>query len=185
MNLSCYRIHDDVTLPKLATIGSACFDIFSYIKPSVPITVYDMSNKKMEREPEYADVPKVEMFGIRFDKHPKIIFRMFPGDRVLIPTGIIFNIPFGSSLRLHTRSSISLKKGLIMPNGEGIIDSDYYHQTYVMLYNASADTVHIEDNERIAQGEIVENTYTEINETFQKPEQTTDRSGGFGSTGVK
>ena len=33
-----------------------------------------------------------------------------------------------------------------MPNGEGIIDSDYYHQTYVMLYNASADTVYIEDN---------------------------------------
>jgi dUTP pyrophosphatase len=78
-----------------------------------------------------------------------------------------------------------LKKGLIMPNGEGIIDSDYYHQTYVMLYNASADAVYIMDNERIAQGEIVENVYTEINETFQKIEQTTDRSGGFGSTGVK
>jgi dUTP pyrophosphatase len=175
MSLSCYRIHDDVTLPKLATIGSACFDIFSYIKPSVPITVYDMSNKKVDRKPEYYDV----------EYNPKVRLRIDPGDRVLIPTGIIFNIPFGSSLRLHTRSSISLKKGLIMPNGEGIIDSDYYHQTYVMLYNASADTIYIEDNERIAQGEIVENNYTEINETFQKPEQTTDRAGGFGSTGVK
>ncbi len=88
-------------------------------------------------------------------------------------------------MRLHTRSSISLKKGLIMTNGEGIIDSDYHHETFVMLYNASADTVYIEDNERVAQGELLENNFVDVWETFEKPEQTTERVGGFGSTGVK
>ena len=72
-----------------------------------------------------------------------------------------------------------------MPNGEGIIDSDYYHQTFVMLYNASADEVLIENGERIAQGELVKTLSYSIEETKDVPEQKTDRVGGFGSTGVK
>ena len=72
-----------------------------------------------------------------------------------------------------------------MPNGEGIIDSDYYHQTYMMLYNASADEVRIYHGDRIAQGELVENVKTELVETMDMPEQSTSRVGGFGSTGVK
>ena len=72
-----------------------------------------------------------------------------------------------------------------MPNGEGIIDSDYYHQTFVMLYNASADEVLIENGERIAQGELVKTYSYSIEETKDVPEQKTDRVGGFGSTGVK
>ena len=72
-----------------------------------------------------------------------------------------------------------------MPNGEGIIDSDYYHQTFVMLYNASADEVLIENGERIAQGELVKTLTYIIEETKDVPEQKTNRVSGFGSTGVK
>jgi len=175
MILDCYRLHEDVTLPRAATMGSACFDIFAYIKQDTPITVYDMSNKKTKRNPEYYDA----------EHNPKLCFRIEPADRVLIPTGIIFKIPFGNSMRLHTRSSLSLKKGLIMPNGEGIIDSDYYHETFIMLYNASADTVIINTNERIAQGELVDCRHYDIDETLQKPIQSTERVGGFGSTGTE
>jgi len=175
MILDCYRLHEDVTLPMAATIGSACFDIFAYLKPDIEITVYDMSNKKTERKPEYYDI----------EHNPKLCLRIEPADRVLIPTGIIFKIPFGYSMRLHPRSSTSLKKGLVMPNGEGIIDSDYYHETFVMLYNASADAVTVSNNERVAQGEIIETLYCDIDETLQKPEQITNRMGGFGSTGTE
>jgi dUTP pyrophosphatase len=129
-----------------------------------------MGNKKVSIAPEPPD---------------EIAIRIRPGDRVLVPTGLILDIPEGHSVRLHTRSSISLKKGLIMPNGEGIIDSDYYHQTFVMLYNASADEVLIENGERIAQGELVKTLSYSIEETKDVPEQKTDRVGGFGSTGVK
>ena len=175
IRLECYRIHQDATLPQIATQGSACFDVHAYIKQDVPVTVYQMDNTKEERTPEYYDK----------DHNPKVRLLVEPGDRVLVPTGIIFRIPFGISMRLHARSSISLKKGLIMPNGEGIIDSDYHHETFVMLYNASADTVYIEDNERVAQGELVENNPADVWETFEKPGQTTERVGGFGSTGIK
>ena len=175
MELKYYKMNKNVKPPKLATDGSACFDICANIEQGVPITVYRMSNLKVKVTPEWYDK----------EQGPKIRFRIAPADRVLIPTGLIFDIPEGHSVRLHTRSSISLKKGLIMPNGEGIIDSDYYHQTFVMLYNASADEVLIKPGERIAQGELIKTLSYSIEETEDVPEQKTNRVGGFGSTGVK
>ena len=109
---------------------------------------------------------------------------LYPGERILVPTGLIFDIPLFYSVRIHARSSISLKMGVIIPNGEGIIDSDYYHQTYVMLYNASADEVIIYHGDRIAQGELVKTLDYDLVETEDIPEQKTNRVGGFGSTGV-
>jgi dUTP pyrophosphatase len=170
MEMKFYKMYKDVKEPKFATKGSACFDIHAHIPLDCSFVVYDMSNNKIERKPEWYD---------------KVSIRIAPAERVLVPTGLIFDIPEGHSVRLHTRSSISLKKGLIMPNSEGIIDSDYYHQTYVMLYNSTADEIRIEHNERIAQGELVINYVYNIEETEEVPEQKTSRVGGFGSTGVK
>ena len=168
--LSYYKMKEDVHGPVFATAGSACFDIYSLIEQNVPITVYDMSNTKIKRKPDR-------------HAHSEVAINIQPADRILIPTGLIFDIPKGHSVRLHTRSSISLKKGLIMPNGEGIIDSDYYHQTFDMLYNAGADEIRIENNERIAQGELIKTCNYQLLETTDVPEQKTDRIGGLGSTG--
>ena len=93
MNLECYRLHDDVTIPQIATLGSACFDVHAYIHPNNPVTVYNMENKKIKREPEWYDK----------EQSPKVRLVVEPGDRVLVPTGIIFKIPHGVSLTLHTR----------------------------------------------------------------------------------
>jgi dUTP pyrophosphatase len=175
MKLKYYKMNKGVAPPKFATDGSACFDICANIKEDVSIIVYRMSNLKVKVNPEWYDK----------EHNPTVRFRIAPADRVLIPTGLIFDIPEGYSVRLHTRSSVSLKKGLIMPNGEGIIDSDYYHQTFVMLYNYSADEVLIENGERIAQGELIKTHVYDIEETENIPEQKTNRVGGFGSTGIK
>ena len=171
--LRYYKMKEDVADPQFSTEGSACFDIHCYLPKYTDIISYEMGNKKRPRHAQ-KDIETEELY---------LSFR--PADRILIPTGLIFDIPEGYSIRLHTRSSISLKKGLIMPNGEGIIDSDYYHQTYVMLLNASADEVRIYHGDRIAQGELVRNVSTELIETKDVPEQKTSRVGGFGSTGVK
>ena len=181
--LKYYKMKHDVTDPVFATSGSACFDMFCYIceqgritTNTVPplVTIYTMDNKKELRECHTWAGKRCE-FNTGFE--------LYPGERVLVPTGLIFNIPEGHSVRLHARSSISLKKGLIIPNGEGIIDSDYYHQTFVMLYNAGADEIRIENNERIAQGELIKTCDYQLLETTDVPEQKTDRIGGLGSTG--
>ena len=181
--LKYYKLHEDVKSPEFATHGSACFDICSYFadkrkyvhgNPKPKVIVYTMDNQKEEREvQQWAGRGSTFYFGVELS----------PGERILVPTGLIFDIPEGYSVRIHPRSSISLKQGLMLGNAEGIIDSDYYHQTFVMLYNASADMIRIKHGERIAQAELQKILDYSLEETIIQPEQTTERVGGFGSTG--
>ena len=50
--------------------------------------------------------------------------------------------------------------------------------------NVSNEPFRINNGDRICQGEIVPVIRTNFNQVFEKPSQKTDRSGGFGSTGV-
>ena len=103
MKLNYYKLHNEVKDPQFATVGSACFDICAYLDN--PVTVYRMNNHKEKRSTEtiyWTDIEELQLL-------------ISPAERVLIPTGLIFDIPEGYSVRLHPRSSISLKKGLIMP----------------------------------------------------------------------
>jgi dUTP pyrophosphatase len=181
--LNYYKLHEDVIAPEFATHGSACFDIYAHLgekivstRPNPKVVVYTMDNQKEERE--------VKMWAGEKGTFYTAV-NLHPAERVLVPTGLIFDIPKGYSVRLHPRSGMSLKQGLIMPNGEGIVDCDYYHQTYVMLYNAGADLVQVKHGERIAQGELVKTLDYSLKETTIQPEKTTERVGGFGSTGVE
>jgi len=183
--LNYYKLYDNVEAPEFATEGSACFDIYSHLaekgkfvhgNPNPKVVVYTMDNKKEERKVnQWAGVGGTFYFGVE----------VYPGERILVPTGLIFDIPEGHSVRIHPRSSVSLKQGLMLGNAEGIIDSDYYHQTFIMLYNASADMIRIKHGERIAQGELQKTLDYSLKETTIQPEQTTERVGGFGSTGMK
>ena len=51
------------------------------------------------------------------------------------------------------------------------------------LWNFSDNDVRIFDGDRLVQAELVENVKTTLRETNILPVQTTDRSGGYGSTG--
>ena len=173
MKLKYYKLHNEVLDPHFATDGSACFDIHAYLDK--PVTVYRMENHKEKRRPEtiqWSDIEELQL-------------SIAPADRVLVPTGLVFDIPEGYSIRLHPRSSISLKRGLTLTNGEGIIDSDYYHETFIMFTNTSADEVRIKHGERIAQGELIKTLDYSLEESIIVPEQKTNRVGGFGSTGTE
>ena len=50
--------------------------------------------------------------------------KLDPRERVLVPTGLILDIPRGFSARIHTRSSMTAKKGIGLSVSQGIIDSD-------------------------------------------------------------
>lgn len=105
------------------------------------------------------------------------------GGIVKVPTGLIFDIPEGYSVRLHPRSGLSLKKGLVLANCEGVIDSDYVEETFVLIRNVSSESQYIEHGDRVCQGELVKNESVQFIELDERPSQKTDRDGGFGSTG--
>jgi dUTP pyrophosphatase len=97
----------------------------------------------------------------------------------------VFDIPEGYSVRVHARSGMALKQGLVMANAEGVIDWDYVEQTHIMVLNVSNENLFVHNGERIAQGELVPVLQYGIEPIDTKPEQKTTRSGGFGSTGVR
>ena len=106
-----------------------------------------------------------------------------PGEIQLIPTGLKVQLGESEVLLVYPRSSLGIKKGLMMSNGVGVIDADYYNNTLneghimVPLYNFKQSPVTISKFERIAQG---------VFQTFLKTEDdhpvSSERKGGFGSS---
>ena len=165
--LKIYKTHPDVNLPSFATKQSACFDLSFQSIGKQGYEGYNSYNKKIMRP--FKDG------GLYVSSR----------DRIMVPTGIILDIPEGYSVRLHPRSGLSLKSGIVLANAEGVIDSDYVQEVFVLLYNMSDNGLMINNGDRICQAELIKDEKYDIEETTAKPENKTDREGGFGSTGIQ
>lgn len=166
MKLNVFKLNDDVCLPVYSTERSACFDIFAYLKDGEAIKGRSVYNR---------DIRLIVIGGT---------LTLQAGDRMMIPTGLIFDIPEGYSIRIHPRSGLSLKSGLNLVNCEGVVDEDYVNPSFILLQNTSLSSVQITNGDRIAQGEIVAVNRADFVEVSEAPTQKTNRDGGFGSTGV-
>jgi dUTP pyrophosphatase len=186
ITVNVYRLRDDLELPTYGTSMANCFDL-SFQPTEDHVTGYDKYNNPISQ--------KVNNFGE---------ISIYPGDRLLIPTGLIFkierlvtienfsdivdsnsNIPLANySIRLHPRSGLSLKRGLVLANAEGIVDVDYQEQVFVLLTNISQMGQTVRRGERIAQAEVTCNEHANFVVLTKAPEKHSERAGGFGSTGV-
>lgn len=115
------------------------------------------------------------------EKGPKLVLE--PGDIVLVPTGIAMAIPEGHEGQIRSRSGLSLKRGLIVANAPGTVDSDYRGEFMIILTNISREQQYIRHGERIAQLVITRVERADFREVHELDE-TERGSGGFGSTGV-
>lgn len=107
-----------------------------------------------------------------------------PGDRVLVPTGIVIAVPEGYEGQVRMRSGLALKKGLILPNAPGTIDSDYRGEIRVIVANIGKEPVAVERGERIAQLVIAPVARAVLTKAEALP-GTSRGGGGFGSTGAE
>lgn len=105
-----------------------------------------------------------------------------PSDRVLIPTGLVFELPDGYEAQVRPRSGLALKHGITVLNSPGTIDADYRGEVKVLLVNLGSDTFLIQRGDRIAQAVIAPVTHVNIVEA-QALGDTGRGQGGFGSTG--
>src|SRR4030095_12597216 len=81
-----------------------------------------------------------------------------PGEVRLLPTGLVIEVPEGMFLAVFARSSTPLKRGLIVANGVGVVDSDYCGPTDEMkvpVLNFTSAPVQVAAGDRIAQGIIL------------------------------
>ena len=101
----------------------------------------------------------------------------------LVPSNLIIATPPGYMLVVASRSSTPKRKGLMVANGIGIIDSDYSgpeDEIKILVYNFTDNEVVVEKGERIAQGLFVK---VEQGQWEEVDEMSTKTRGGFGSTG--
>ena len=103
-------------------------------------------------------------------------------ERALIPTGLFMALPPGAEAQVRPRSGLAWKQGLSVLNSPGTIDADYRGEIKVILVNLSAESVTIEDGERVAQLVIAKHEQPELVEVVELSE-TARGAGGFGSTG--
>ena len=108
-----------------------------------------------------------------------------PGARALIPTGIaIAPETSGVVAIVAARSGLSIKHGLTLTNGIGVIDSDYRGEICVSLHNISDTAYTVAAGERMAQ--LMFMPVMQANLIVSAVLDETERGeGGFGSTGKK
>jgi dUTP pyrophosphatase len=108
---------------------------------------------------------------------------LFPGERRLIPTGLVLEIPHGYEGQVRARSGLALRNGLGMVNAPGTIDSDYRGEVGVILINWSGEPQTIRRGVRIAQLVIAPIARVAVEEAPALPD-TVRGDGGFGHTGL-
>ena len=141
-------------------------------------------NLKITRIDKSFPLPKYQTLGAcAFDFYSREDLCVSPGEIKLAPTNLIIEVPNGFSLLILARSSLPIKKGLMVANGPGLIDRDYCGPTdeiKIQLLNFTNEVVSVKKGDRIAQCLFVKSE----NMIFEEvDEMKSDSRGGFGTTG--
>jgi dUTP pyrophosphatase len=107
---------------------------------------------------------------------------LLPGERALVPTGLVVAIPEGFEGQVRPRSGLALREGITCLNSPGTLDSDYRGEVGVILANLGQKPVTLQRGERIAQLVIAPVERAELRESTSLPPSGRG-SGGFGHTG--
>jgi dUTP pyrophosphatase len=110
---------------------------------------------------------------------------IFSTSRLIIGTGLVFEIPPGYMMRIAPRSGLAFKHGVIA--FPGVIDSDFRGEVKVLLHRrqdaSGFHALQITPGDRIAQAYVCEIPQIKFEEVDELTE-TERGDGGFGSTGV-
>ena len=164
----------DLEMPVRKTSQSAGYDMVAaedYIIPSVWQMVEDVKNVWPVAEDEFITLEQMSKFTKATGFKP-----------TLVSTGMKCKLESDSFLQLSVRSSSPLKHWLMLANGVGIIDADYYNnpdnegEIFFQIYNLSPFNIQIKKGEAIGQAIILPYGITEDDAA------TGERVGGFGST---
>jgi dUTP pyrophosphatase len=140
---------------------------------------------RIHRLNDHALVPAHQTGGSAgFDLASAIDVTIAPQQIVLVPTGLVIEVPPGHFLGIFARSSTPLIRGLMIPNGVGVVDSDYCgpaDEIKIQVLNFTSEPVRVEKGDRLAQGILIPYVRVEWREDAA-PAAAASR-GGFGSTG--
>lgn len=180
-----YQEDKNVKLPGRKTVASAGYDFYAaedIVIPSYFESYIRFYNNSFKAHFSTTDEMDKITHPITLSDLAKLT-KEYGFKPTLVPTGIKCKMPNDLYLQLSVRSSLPLKHWLILANGVGIIDADYYDNPdneghiYFQLINLSPYPILIKKGDCFGQG-IILPYYTCTNENGV----TVTRKGGFGST---
>ena len=166
----------EIAAPVRKTGESAGYDLVAaedYIIPSLWLMTAEANGSWNVQPDEFITMEQMARFTKETGYKP-----------TLVSTGMKCKLDQGSFLQLSVRSSSPLKYWLMLANGVGIIDADYYNnpdnegEIFLQIYNLSPFNIQIKEGEAIGQGIILPYGVTEDDIVMG------ERTGGFGSTNV-
>lgn len=158
-------LHEDAQPPRRATEGSAGYDLFAYLNARTVECSDGVRRWAITPEERGGDSRVV----------------LSPGAMALIPLGFKARLPNGYEAQIRPRSGAAFKKGLGIPNAPGTVDADFPDEWRVIVRNTTDHPLEIAHGERIAQ--MVLHRYEVLPFVSGKVAVSTERVGGFGSTG--
>ncbi len=158
-------LHPDVSAPRRGTAGSAGYDLAACL---------DGRSVRVFRSGVMSEVP-AEGSGAA------ATLTLAPGEKALVPLGFKARLPQGFEAQIRPRSGTSVKTDLVIANAPGTVDADYPDEWCVPVKNGGSAPLRITHGERIAQMVLARFEVLEFEPGAV--ERTTEREGGFGSTG--
>jgi dUTP pyrophosphatase len=110
-----------------------------------------------------------------------------PGERVLVPTGIHFELPESMEIQVRPRSGLAIKHGITVLNTPGTVDRGYNGEIKIILINLSKTNFTINHGDRVAQAVIspvIAGRWSKLIK-IESLESTERGDGAFGSSGIK
>lgn len=179
-----YKDNDEL-LPRRATDGSVGYDFFVAQDTVVPSILGHQDNMYFKYLPDEKEYVYHHRLTLSLDEMADLT-KETKARPTLVPTGIKCKLDKDTYLQLSVRSSTPLKNWLILANGVGIIDRDYYDNPdneghiQFQLINLSPFDIQLKKGDRIGQGVILPYLITDDDIALQ--ERYEKRKGGFGST---
>lgn len=129
-----------------------------------------------------AQVPqKAHVGDLGYDLFSLGVASIYPGETVLVGTGICVQFPEGYGALIRDRSSVATKRNLFVV--AGVIDNGYTGEIKVALYNAGEDMQRIGDGEKIAQLILIPTVDFGVEVVKEITSNDGRNDSGFGSTG--
>jgi dUTP pyrophosphatase len=121
-----------------------------------------------------------------FDLHSVEDLEVPPFGRILVPTGLCFDIKDGYEIQVRSKSGLAIKHGLMVLNSPGTVDNGYNGEVQVIIFNTNDYIVTIPKGMKVGQAvlcPVVNGDWVGLNQVEQINKKERG-SNGFGSTGI-
>lgn len=153
--LKVHLCNELAQLPQFPEPRGASFDLRACLNPGSKVRTFNPWNKEVE-------VPVKAVNGTQ-------CVQIYPGYRVMIPTGLSFDVDPDHVVKVYALQDMAVKHGTMFINGIILVDHNHTGEVLVNLYNTSDGPITINNGDAIARAMLERLEYYNFEEITDKP----------------